>query len=241
MTLELLHKPSMAELTSLGIGGSARALAKVRDEAGLDELSRFVESERSALLAIGEGSNMLAGDGNLNLTLIQIDRAQKKEAEVSDNTVKVQADMRLPKLLATLIKKGLSGMEGLAGIPGSIGGSIAMNAGSYGTDIQSSVKRVRLWTPTKGLFWKDTAELEWGYRHFSADTNEFTLVWEAEFELTQSSENIVRDRIKETFSKKKTASLFLKRLPDVFLKIPKATAQVNCWMRQDSKVKTSEA
>lgn len=79
MTLELLHKPSMAELTSLGIGGSARALAKVRDEAGLDELSRFVESERSALLAIGEGSNMLAGDGNLNLTLIQIDRAQKKK------------------------------------------------------------------------------------------------------------------------------------------------------------------
>lgn len=166
MTLELLHKPSMAELTSLGIGGSARALAKVRDEAGLDELSRFVESERSALLAIGEGSNMLAGDGNLNLTLIQIDRAQKKEAEVSDNTVKVQADMRLPKLLATLIKKGLSGMEGLAGIPGSIGGSIAMNAGSYGTDIQSSVKRVRLWTPTKGLFWKDTAELVMGISSF---------------------------------------------------------------------------
>ncbi len=224
MTLELLHKPSMAELTSLGIGGSARALAKVRDEAGLDELSRFVESERSALLAIGEGSNMLAGDGNLNLTLIQIDRAQKKEAEVSDNTVKVQADMRLPKLLATLIKKGLSGMEGLAGIPGSIGGSIAMNAGSYGTDIQSSVKRVRLWTPTKGLFWKDTAELEWGYRHFSADTNEFTLVWEAEFELTQSSENIVRDRIKETFSKKKNSQPVLEKTAGCIFKNPEGNS-----------------
>ncbi|WP_319762219.1 UDP-N-acetylmuramate dehydrogenase [Maridesulfovibrio sp.] len=209
MTLELLHKPSMAQLTSLGIGGNARVLAKVRDEAGLDELSRFVEREGSGLIAIGEGSNLLAGDGELNLALVQIACRSKAEALISGTRVLAPADMRLPGLLATLIKNGLSGMEGLAGIPGSVGGSVAMNAGSYGTDMQSSVKRVRLWTPSKGLFWKDTADLEWGYRHFSIGQNngsedDFFLVWEVEFELTRSTEEEVRGRIKNNFEKKKS-------------------------------------
>ncbi|WP_320173095.1 UDP-N-acetylmuramate dehydrogenase [Maridesulfovibrio sp.] len=208
MTLELLHKPSMAKLTSLGIGGNARVLAKVRDEAGLDELSRFVEREGSGLLAIGEGSNMLAGDGELNLALVQVACERKAEAQISGTSVLVPADMRLPGLLSVLIKNSLSGMEGLAGIPGSVGGSIAMNAGSYGTDMQASVKRVRIWTPSKGLFWKEAPELKWGYRHFSIDTknqneDEFFLVWEVEFELSQSTEENVRARIKETFEKKK--------------------------------------
>lgn len=207
MTLELLHKPGMAELTSLGIGGNARVLVKVRDEAGLDELSRFAEREGSDLLAIGEGSNMLAGDGELNLALVQVACERKAQAKISGSKVLVPADMRLPGLLSVLIKNGLSGMEGLAGIPGSIGGSIAMNAGSYGTDMQSSVKRVRLWTPSKGLFWKDAAKLEWDYRHFSigSGNDEFFLVWEVEFELSQSTEKEVRSRIKKTFDKKKAS------------------------------------
>ena len=203
MTLELLHKPGMAKLTSLGIGGNARVLAKVRGEAGLDELSRFVEREGTELLAIGEGSNMLAGDGELNLALVQVACKRQAEAYISGTKVLVPADMRLPGLLSILIKHGLSGMEGLAGIPGSVGGSIAMNAGSYGTDMQASVSRVRIWTPSKGLFWKDAGELEWGYRHFSIGTDEFFLVWEVEFELSRSSEEKVRNAIKETFAKKK--------------------------------------
>ena len=207
MTLELLHNPGMAQLTSLGIGGNARVLAKVRDEAGLDELSRFVEREGSDLLAIGEGSNMLAGDGELNLALVQVACERKAKAQIcetaSGTNVLVPADMRLPGLLSVLIKNGLSGMEGLSGIPGSVGGSIAMNAGSYGTDMQASVKRVRLWTPSKGLFWKDASELQWGYRHFSTGSDEFFLVWEVEFELSKSSEEKVRAKVKETFEKKK--------------------------------------
>lgn len=194
MTLELLHKPNLSGLTSLGIGGTARFMAKVRDEKGLDELARFVENEDVPLLAIGEGSNMLAGDGEMNLALVRIERLQEPVASISGRTVQVPADMSLPKLLAILIREGLGGMEGLAGIPGCIGGSIAMNAGSYGTDMAAKVKRVRLWTPEKGLFWKDAAEMEWGYRHFSPLTDEFTLIWEAEFELSRSCENDVRKK-----------------------------------------------
>ncbi|WP_320170921.1 UDP-N-acetylmuramate dehydrogenase [Maridesulfovibrio sp.] len=203
MSLELLHKPDMSALTSLGIGGKARVLARVGDENGLDELARFIEKEGPEVIAIGEGSNMLAGDGELNLALIQIRRSRRAGVTVSENIVRTPADIRLPGLLSVLIKMGLSGMEGLAGIPGSVGGAIAMNAGSYGTEISGTVKRVRLWTPGKGLFWKNASEMDWGYRHFDARTGEFTLVWEAELRLFPSSEEKVRTAVKETFSKKK--------------------------------------
>lgn len=220
MTLELLHTPDMSALTSLGIGGKARVLARVRDENGLDELARFVESEGPELIAIGEGSNMLAGDGQLDLALIQMDVKRKPEASISGNKVRVTADTRLPGLLSALIKAGMSGMEGLAGIPGSVGGSVAMNAGSYGTDMAASISRVRMWTPQKGLFWKDAAEMDWGYRHFSPRTDEFTLVWEVEFKLSLSSEGAVRNAVKETFAKKKATQPVLARTAGCVFKNP---------------------
>ena len=203
MVLELLHKPKMADLTSLGVGGTARALAKVHDEDGLNELSLLHEKEQSALFPLGRGSNLLADDVNLNQILVQVDRTDKIDAEISGLTVRVPASMNLPKLMALLIRNGFSGMEGLAGIPGSVGGGIAMNAGSYGTDMAASVKRVRLWTPQKGLLWKEPSEVDWGYRHFSPRTDEFTLIWEVEFSLNKSTKNEVKNRVKKILSKKK--------------------------------------
>ena len=220
MTLELLHEPKMADLTSLGIGGTARALAKVRDEASLDQLALFHERESAGLIAIGEGSNMLAADGKLNLAFVHVDLAEKIKPEISGLTVRVSADTRLPGLLAFLIRNSLSGMEGLAGIPGSVGGSIAMNAGSYGTDIASSLKRVRLWTPTKGLFWKNADEMSFGYRHFSPKTDEFTLIWEAEFLLKSSTESEVKNKVQDVFSKKKSTQPVLEKTAGCVFKNP---------------------
>ncbi len=225
MTLELLHEPKMADLTSLGIGGTARALAKVRDEAGLDELSFFHEKEAASLIAIGEGSNMLAADGKLNYAFVNVDLVNKVEPEISVDddqaiTVKVSADTRLPGLLAFLIRNGFSGMEGLAGIPGSVGGSIAMNAGSYGTDIEATITRARLWTPSKGLFWKSADEMEFGYRHFSAGTNEFTLVWEAEFKFSKSTEDEVKKNVQAIFAKKKSSQPILEKTAGCVFKNP---------------------
>ncbi len=220
MTLELLHEPKMADLTSLGVGGTARALAKVRDEAALDQLSLFHEKESAGLIAIGEGSNMLAADGKLNLAFVHVDLAEKIKPEISGLTVRVSADTRLPGFLAFLIRNGLSGMEGLAGIPGSVGGSIAMNAGSYGTDIAASLKRVRLWTPDKGLFWKNADEMSFGYRHFSPKTDEFTLIWEAEFLLKSSTESAVKNKVQEVFSKKKSTQPVLEKTAGCVFKNP---------------------
>lgn len=220
MTLELLHDPKIADLTSLGIGGTARALARVRDEAALDELAFFHEKESAGLIAIGEGSNMLAADGKLNFAFVHVDLAEKIKPEISGLTVKVSADTRLPGLLAFLIRNGLSGMEGLAGIPGSVGGSIAMNAGSYGTDISASLKRVRLWTPSKGLFWKNADEMYFGYRHFSPETGEFTLIWEAEFLLKDSTESAVKNKVQEIFSKKKNTQPVLEKTAGCVFKNP---------------------
>ncbi|GKT33590.1 UDP-N-acetylenolpyruvoylglucosamine reductase like protein, partial [Aduncisulcus paluster] len=132
----------------------------------------------------------------------------------------------------------------LAGIPGSVGGSIAMNAGSYGTDMQASVKRVRIWTPSKGLFWKEATELEWGYRHFSIvsesqSEDEFFLVWEVEFELSKSTEKKSGHGSKKLLKRKKQPSLSLPRQQGAFSRIRKDTARASCSTMPDSKAETS--
>jgi UDP-N-acetylmuramate dehydrogenase len=92
----------------------------------------------------------------------------------------------------------------MAGIPGSVGGAVAMNAGSYGTEIKDVVTRVRLWTPAQGLFWKDAAECRWDYRHFDPNiTLGKCMIWEVEMALTESTTDAVKKTMTAIYTKKK--------------------------------------
>jgi UDP-N-acetylmuramate dehydrogenase len=220
MTLELIHEPKISKLTTLGIGGSAQALATVRDIDGLDELSVFMEKQSAKIIALGNGSNMLAADGKLDIVFIKVSPENIPEPELQGTSVKVHAASALPRLLGFLTYNGLSGMEGLCGIPGTVGGAVAMNAGSYGTDISASLEKVRLWTPSKGLFWKNKNEIEFGYRHFNPGTDEFTLVWEAVFELNKADRDKIKKELNAVISRKKTTQPILERTAGCVFKNP---------------------
>ncbi|WP_027180333.1 UDP-N-acetylmuramate dehydrogenase [Maridesulfovibrio bastinii] len=220
MTLELIHEPKISKLTTLGIGGSAQALATVRDIDGLDELSVFMEKQSARIIALGNGSNMLAADGKLDIVFIKVSPEKIPEPELQGTSVKVHAASALPRLLGFFTYNGLSGMEGLCGIPGTVGGAVAMNAGSYGTDISASLEKVRLWTPSKGLFWKDKTEIEFGYRHFNPGTDEFTLVWEAVFELNKADRDKIKKELNAVISRKKTTQPILERTAGCVFKNP---------------------
>ncbi|QGY40113.1 UDP-N-acetylmuramate dehydrogenase [Pseudodesulfovibrio cashew] len=207
MALELISNPSLAERTTLGVGGSAEVEIVVRDAADLDDLSEFLTTRTLRPFAIGEGSNILAQDGSLDLALIRTETTPGPErVEKRDNKLIVRcgAAQRLPGLLGWAQMAGLSGLEGLTGIPGSVGGGVAMNAGSYGTEIGDVISRIRIWTPSGGLVWVDAKECEFEYRRFSCPTVPGkALIWEAEFALTEESPKAVRAAMKEIYDKKK--------------------------------------
>lgn len=220
MTLELTYEPKISELTTLGIGGTAQAVATVCDVSGLDELSAYIEKQSARIMALGNGSNLLAGDGKLDIVFIRVRPEEIPDPTIEGTTVKAHGAMPLPVLLGKVSYAGLSGMEGLCGIPGTVGGAVAMNAGSYGTDIKATLKKVRLWTPSKGLFWKDACEMELSYRHFNPGTDEFTLVWETVFELQKEERDKIKESMRSIILHKKSTQPIMERTAGCVFKNP---------------------
>lgn len=207
MALELIRNPSLAELTSLAIGGNAEVEVVVREKRDLDELNEFLMTNPLRPFALGEGTNLLARDGHLDLALIRALTSpgpERVHREGKQLYLRCGADQRLPGLLGWAQMAGLSGLEGLTGIPGSVGGSVAMNAGSYGTEMKDVLTRIHLWSPTTGLVWVDAADCEFGYRHFSCPTTPGkALIWEVEMVLTESDPKKIRASMKSVYDKKK--------------------------------------
>ena len=209
MTLELIPHPSLSKRTTLKLGGTAEVEAVVREKGDFDELGEFLTRETLRPFVIGEGSNILAPDGQLDMALIRMNTPpgpERMEKTGDKLIVRCGAGQRLPGLLGWAQMAGLSGLEGLTGIPGSVGGCVAMNAGSYNTEIGDLVTRVQLWSPVQGLFWLDRDQCDFGYRHFTPKIyiGKF-IIWKVELALTESHPKQVRNTM-QTYYKKKKAS-----------------------------------
>ncbi len=227
MPLTLTHDVLLKERTTLRLGGPALAEAVVSCEAGLDELAKLLHGLGGRPLALGAGSNILATDGPHALVLVRAannaapsfhaqPNAMSPEATpgatpgATPDTVIVRAGagMGLPRLLGHCQRAGLTGLEGLTGVPGRVGGGVAMNAGSYGVELCRLLSRVRLWTPESGLVWRDAHDCAFGYRRFDPQLGSglgagFWVVWEAEFALRADESPAVRRRMETAYARKK--------------------------------------
>jgi UDP-N-acetylmuramate dehydrogenase len=236
MPLTIAHDTLLGERTTLRLGGPALAEAVVSCEAGLDELARLLPGLGGCPLALGAGSNILAADGPHALVLVRAANNAPAQyfAQQGDSTgktvlVRAGAGLRLPRLLGLCQRAGLSGLEGLTGVPGRIGGSLAMNAGSYGVELCALLTRVRLWTPEGGLVWREARDCAFGYRHFdprpaSGVGAGFWLIWEAEFALRADSPGAVRARMEATYAKKKASQPVTARSAGCVFKNPAGTS-----------------
>jgi len=207
VALELTPNPSLSMRTTLGLGGTAQVEAVVRDKRDLDELGDFLSRETLRPFVLGEGSNILAPDGNLDMALIRVDTPPGPERveKVEDKLiVQCGGGQRLPGLLGWAQMAGLTGLESLTGIPGSVGGAVAMNAGSYGLEFGDLVTRIQLWSPGQGLFWLNADQCVFSYRHFSPGIHGGKcLIWKVELALTESTTMVVRKKMQAIYEKKK--------------------------------------
>lgn len=227
MHLELIHAPRLSERTTLRLGGPALAEAVLRSEADLDQLAVMLPGLGGHPLALGSGSNLLAGDAPLPLVLARPANTNAPQVSKQGDSalVRVGAGFGLPRLLGLCQRLGLAGLEPLTGIPGRVGGAVAMNAGSYGCETGALLSRIRLWTPQGGLVWREAADCDFGYRHFDAKLGAgFSLVWEAEFRLNQDDPAAIRARMEAVYAKKKAVQpVTAKSAGCVFKNPPSAT------------------
>ena len=141
--VQLERGVSLAGLTSLGIGGTTDLLRITRHEA-IPELLNLLDAHDVPNKFLGGGSNLLVMDGELPFVVLQLVKGEP-EVVLDGNIATVDAAADLGHTVTYCAKNNLGGMEGLIGVPGTVGGALRMNAGAYGTQIGSYVREVKVY------------------------------------------------------------------------------------------------
>ena len=141
--VELRSGSELSDLTSLGIGGTTDLLRIKRHE-GIPDLLNLLDAHGVAHRFLGGGSNLLVGDGELPWVVLQLVRPEP-DVVIQGTFARVDAAADLGRTVTFCAKNDLGGMEGLIGVPGTVGGALRMNAGAYGMQIGSYVREVKLY------------------------------------------------------------------------------------------------
>ena len=154
----------LANHTWYGLGGPADYFIKPQGIEQLKEVVRRCNENNIRIYVIGFGSNLLIGDDGLTAAVITLEADQFKKTQIEGDLVTAWAGADLSKLVLSCVQKGLSGIEALTGIPGSIGGAVKMNAGGNFGDIGAAVEAVTLMDNQGNVFEKSKPELMFDYR-----------------------------------------------------------------------------
>jgi UDP-N-acetylmuramate dehydrogenase len=162
-----------AELTSLRVGGSIDWVVVPETEEQAAAVAGALEEANVPWRVLGAGSNVLADDEAHRYVVVTM-REVKGEARFDGERVSVGAGYSLPRLCVDAARRGLSGIEGLNGIPGTVGGALWMNAGAFGQEIGTVVESVRVARGGR-VVEVPGGEIKWDYRHTSFQDGELLL------------------------------------------------------------------
>jgi len=163
---ELRQGVSLAEKTSLGIGGTTDEILLRRYDT-IPQVMRLLADEHIPHRFLGGGTNVLIADGELPWVVMHLPTA-KPGMRVEGNAAYVDASADLGGMVTFCAKHDLGGMEGLIGVPGSVGGALRMNAGAYGTQIGPHVREVELYRAATGeIETLRGSDIRFDYRHTS--------------------------------------------------------------------------
>ena len=143
LQVERQENVSLAELTYLGIGGTTDLL-RIRVHESIPGLLDLLDQHGITHKFLGGGSNLLVMDGELPFVVLQLTQPEK-DVVIEGNFAQVDAAADLGRMVTHCAKNDLGGMEGLIGVPGTVGGALRMNAGAYGTQIGSYVREVKVY------------------------------------------------------------------------------------------------
>jgi UDP-N-acetylmuramate dehydrogenase len=166
LSVELQRNVSMKELTSLGIGGTTDLL-RIRRHESIPELLKLLDENGVVHRFLGGGSNLLVMDGELPFVVLQLGQPSP-DVVIDGNMAIVDAAADLGKTVTFCAKQNLGGMEGLIGVPGTVGGALRMNAGAYGMQIGSYVREVTVYRAAEGkIEILRNEQISFEYRHTS--------------------------------------------------------------------------
>ena len=167
----LRHDVDMSRLTSWRVGGKAQRVYQPTDSADLAVFLRTLAADEP-LLAVGLGSNLLVRDGGLRGTVLLLHAVLDELRMEADDTLYAQAGVSGAKLARFAAQHNRAAAEFFAGIPGTLGGMLAMNAGCYGSETWGVVERVQVMTRNGELIERAPEDYAIGYRQVALRAGE---------------------------------------------------------------------
>ncbi len=195
---EVREQEPMSRHTSWKTGGPAELYFS---PANLEDLCRFMHMlpESTPVTWVGKGSNLLVRDGGIAGVVISVDGVLDTFELLNDSTVRLGAGLACVKAARLAARNGLTGIEFLAGIPGTVGGALAMNAGAWGGETWRAVEQVQTINRHGELSVLDKDAFEIGYRDVSLAREEWFISADLllDFEDRQVVEQRIRDMLAE--------------------------------------------
>lgn len=163
--MEILENELMSKHTSFKVGGAARYFAKAESASQVKEAILFAQNKSLPFFILGNGTNLLVSDEGYNGVIITLGRSFSNVEDLGNGIFKVGAATPLGGFARKTIKQGFDGIHKLAGIPGTLGGAIYMNAGAYGQDVSQTCVEVESMDAAGHLMVRPAAECGFSYRH----------------------------------------------------------------------------
>lgn len=190
--IEIKQDEPLMNYTYTKTGGPADWLAFPETVDQVKELVDYVREHKMGLTVLGNASNLIVGDGGIDDLTIILTRLNK--IEVHDNKVTAQAGASYIATTEAACDSELTGLEFAAGIPGSIGGAVFMNAGAYGGETKNVVSEATVMLPDGTIKHLTNEELDFGYRHSSIQDNN-GVVLDATFALEPGKYDDIKARM----------------------------------------------
>lgn len=189
----------MKKHTTFRVGGPADVLVQP-DETALAAILALCRQYHVSYSFIGNGSNLLVGDKGIRGVVIEMTDPMGN-IEVDGTKITAQAGAMLSKIANTAASNGLGGMEFAAGIPGSVGGAVVMNAGAYGGEMKDIIEKVYVLDENDAQLELDRDALDLGYRHSCIPEKKY-IVTKVVLELVPRNEAEIRSEMKELNEKR---------------------------------------
>ncbi len=186
--------------TSFKTGGVAEIFAEPRNIPELRKVLQFCKDEQKKIFIFGNGSNILVNDNGVQGVVVRLGGPDFKEIKRDGKYIFSKAGVKLPQLIKKVALWGFGGLEVLAGIPGTIGGAVKMNAGGKYGSISETISSVTTMTFDGEIKNINRNDMEFTYRGCNLDKQ---IIIEVEFLLKESRKEEILERMEEIYKEKK--------------------------------------
>lgn len=173
--MKVIKNAQMKEYSNMKVGGIAKELIFVEEK---NELKEIIDTRKNIFI-LGNGTNTLIYDGNLDISFVSLKKLQKISIEEKNkdfDLVRVESGLDLDDLIKFMEENNYTGLENITGIPGSVGGLVNMNGGAYGTEIFDCIEEVEVCKNDGKIEKIKTKDLHFKYRTTEIKENKWIVI-----------------------------------------------------------------